>query len=478
MAEKKSEKKKTTFEKNDVVSPGVSLVEPALPQNVDMERALLGSILLEPIVLDDVLPLVRESDFYLTANQIVFRHLVDIYTSGRQIDSTILLESLQKNNDLSRIGGISYLVEIVHSVAIAAHAVAYSEIIRDKSRLRQLIHACTNIIQSAYDPAADVNELISQSEEQIFAVHDSRSNDSVVSMYNILTEVWDKIDSFEEGGALGLMTGFTDLDQMTGGLHNSELIILAARPSMGKTAFATNIADQIAIDQNKGVLFVSLEMARAELVTRILCGRAKVDSQKMRQGRITPQERRDLQTASSSMMRAPFHIDDTPSRTVSEIAAQGRRLKRKGQLDLIVIDYLQLIREDNSRDARQEQVSKIARRLKELARELQVPVICLSQLNRQTESSGDHRPKLSQLRESGAIEQDADVVMFVHREEYYHAGDKDHIEKKQLAGKAEIIIAKQRNGPTGIVNLQWESKFTQFRNLMFSRREEFEDFGS
>ncbi len=447
--------------------PELLPVERSMPQNIEMERGILGSILMDPQILDDVQPLLREDDFYLDAHRTVYHHLVELYNSGKKIDSHILMDSLTRSDDLEKIGGLQYLVEIVHSVAIAAHAPAYAEIVRDSSRLRKLIQASTVIIQKAYEPESDVNALVSEAEELIFAVHDERSNDSVSDIMEVLTETWEMVTRYKDGGAVGIPTGFVDLDEKTGGLHDNELIIIAARPSMGKSAFATNIADYIAMEAGKAVLFVSLEMSRAELGMRMLCGRACVDSQRVRQGRLTRSETLKLQEASSTMMHAPLFIDDSPSRTVSDIAALARRLKRKGQLDVIIIDYLQFIKEDGPTASRQEAVAKMSRRLKELSRELHVPVVCLAQLNRQTEDGNDHRPKMSNLRESGSIEQDADVVMFVHREEYYYQGKTEEIEKKNLAGKAEIIIAKQRNGPTGIITLQWEAKLTQFRNLAY-----------
>ncbi|MDO4583195.1 MAG: replicative DNA helicase [Planctomycetia bacterium] len=468
---------KKTRRTKKIATAAENLPQHVPPHDLDMERVVLGSVMLDPEVFDDVVMLLREQDFYLEQHQILFHEMEELSRANRQIDEMILINHLRNVKKLQQVGGVEYLAEILHSAPHAAHAKAYAEILRDKAKLRQLIHASNAILQSAYEPDVEIDKLVSQAEEKIFAVHDERSNDSVADIHMVLDEVWTKIDIFSrEGGSVGIPTGFIRLDELTGGLHNSELIILAARPSMGKTAFATNIADSVAIAQNRGVLFVSLEMARQELVMRLLCGRAKVDSQQLRRGRLSRSEKSSLQEASSQMMDAPFFIDDSPSRTVSEIAATARRLKRQGKLSLIIIDYLQLIKEDNSRDSRQEQVSKIARRLKGLAREMDVPVICLSQLNRQTEATGDHRPKLSQLRESGAIEQDADVVMFVHREEYYHAGDRDYIEKKQLAGKAEIIIAKQRNGPTDTIPLAWIAKQTKFENLASPVYQDLEEF--
>jgi replicative DNA helicase len=275
---------------------------------------------------------------------------------------------------------------------------------------------------------------------------------------------------YDSGGA---ETGFTNFDEMTGGLHSGELIILAARPSMGKTALAMNIGEHVSINQKLPVLFVSLEMSGIELADRMLCSLARVNGHRLRNGTISADDRERLIRKANEISTAPLFVDDSPSRTVSEIAATARRIKRReGDLGMIVIDYLQLIEPDNSRDPRQEQVAKIARRLKGIARELEVPLLCLSQLNRQAEDSKDHRPRLSHLRESGAIEQDADVVMFVHREEYYHRGD----ERAQFAGQAEIIIAKQRNGPIGDVELTWEADFTRFSDRAPERHNEFDDY--
>jgi len=273
----------------------------------------------------------------------------------------------------------------------------------------------------------------------------------------------------------GVETGFTDLDALCGGLHNSELIILAARPSMGKTAFAMNIAEHVSIALHQPVLFVSLEMACLELADRLLCSAAQVNGHRLRNGTISQEDRRRLVQKSTEIGSAPLFIDDTPGRTLTEIAAVARRLKRKQGLAMVVIDYLQLIEPDNPRDPRQEQVARIARRLKMMSRELDIPVLCLAQLNRQAEVSRDNRPRLNHLRESGAIEQDADVVMFVHREEYYQTNDED---RERVKGQAEIIIAKQRNGPIGDVKLLWQHDYTRFVNLEHRPYDEFESFSS
>lgn len=471
MAEERKRRRPKGESEPEMVLPA----EHTPPQELDMERMILGSILLNSDVLNDIADIIKATDFYLEQHQILYRELEEMYNASRQIDEAIFLNHLRENDKLNLIGGVEYLAEIIHSVPHTAHVKTYAQIVRDKARLRQLIYASSSILQEAYQPEVDINALVSRAEEKIFAVHDERSNDSVADIHQVLNSAWEKIQMLtKQGGSLGISTGFADLDAMTGGLHKKELVILAARPSMGKTALATNIADAVAIGQDKGVLFVSLEMAKEELAMRMLCGRAMVDGQRVRQGYLSNSDKEKMLAASSVMMNKPFVIDDSASRTVSEIAAIARRQKRRWEnegkeLALIVIDYLQLIKEDDSRDPRQEQVAKIARRLKGLARELDVPVMCLSQLNRQTEQGTDNRPKLSQLRESGAIEQDADVVMFVHREAYYKTKKKEAASEKGKAPvdntkDAEIIIAKQRNGPTGVVQLVWEAKYTKFVN--------------
>jgi len=425
---------------------------------------------------DDVALVVRPADFYADANQKLYTHLLAMHDLGLRIDATLLLERLRTGGDLEAVGGTAYLAEVVHSVPYAANAVYYAEIVRDKATLRSLIHASTEILRDAYEPTIEPREMVSRAEEQIFAVHDQRSTDQVVKIHDLLVEAFDRIDArLEHGEGVGVPTGFQDLDNLTGGLHDSEFVVLAARPSMGKTALATNMAEYVAIEANVPTLFVSLEMARLELAQRMLCSQGRIDANKFRSGFLSGEDRKKLVQASAKLGQAPLFIDDTPSRTCTEIAACARRLKRKEKLGLVVIDYLQLIQPDDPRDPRQEQVAKMARRLKALARELRIPVLCLAQLNRQTEQGKEgHRPRLSHLRESGAIEQDADVVMFIHREEYYES---DESKKKDLAGQAELIVAKQRNGPTGDLKLAFFSKYTRFEDLAQKPYGEFEQYG-
>jgi replicative DNA helicase len=338
-----------------------------------------------------------------------------------------------------------------------------------------LISASTEILRDAYDQTLEPKQLLSSAEQKIFSILDSRGSNTISSISEILHHAMDRMEARLKGEHTqgGVDTGFTELDGLMGGLHNSELIILAARPSMGKTAFAMNIAEHAAFKQRSPVLFVSLEMSGIELADRMLCSIARVNSHQLRNGTISKDDRQKLVQTASDISQGPLFVDDSPSRTVTEIAAAARRIRRREQgLGLIVIDYLQLIEPDNPKDPRQEQVARIARRLKGLAREMKVPVLCLAQLNRQAEDSKDHIPRLSHLRESGAIEQDADVVMFVHREEYYHRGE----DRDAYAGQAEIHIAKQRNGPVGQINLAWLKDFTRFEDRAPDRLQEFDDF--
>jgi replicative DNA helicase len=447
------------------------------PHNLEAERGVLGSLMLDPELCDDVALVIRPDDMYADANQKLYTHLLEMHDAGNRIDATLLVERLTSAGDLEAIGGPAYLAELLHSVPHAANAVYYAQIVRDKATLRSLIHASTEILRDAYEPTVDPREMVSRAEEQIFAVHDKRSTDHLTSIHDLLVEAFDRIDArLEHGEGVGVPSGFQDLDNLTGGLHESEFIVLAARPSMGKTALAMNIAEYVAIEANVATLFVSLEMAKIELAQRMLCSQGRIDANKFRSGYLSKEDRSKLVEASAKLGKAAMYIDDTPARTVTEIAACARRLKRKQNLGLIVIDYLQLIQPDDPRDPRQEQVAKMARRLKALARELKVPLLCLAQLNRQADAGKEgHRPRLSQLRESGAIEQDADVVMFVHREEYY-CNSREEAMEKGLVGQADLIVAKQRNGPTGDIKLAWFDKYTRFENLSQKPYEEFGEY--
>jgi replicative DNA helicase len=422
------------------------------PVDLQAEIGVLGSIVLLPDVLDDVVLIVRPDDFYDDAHRKLFTHMTALHESNKKIDPTLLIDRLRAAGDFEAIGGSAYLSKIINAVPNAAHATYYAEIVRQKSTFRSLIVASTEILRDAYDEAGDAPQLLSQAEQKIFSILDDRGSNNVQPLKEVVMQAMDRLDARMAGthAAGGCDFGFRELDSKTGGLHNGELVILAARPSMGKTAYAMNVAENVAKDQNIPVLFVSLEMSSIELADRLLCSVARVNGHRLRNGTVSQEDRLKLVDTASLLAKAPFYVDDSPSRTVTEIAAAARRIKRRlGGLGLIVVDYLQLIEPDNPKDPRQEQVAKIARRLKGLAREMAVPVMCLAQLNRQTEMGKENIPRLSHLRESGAIEQDADVVLFVHSEEYYHRGD----DQKQYTGQAQIIVAKQRNGPVGEIDM-------------------------
>lgn len=454
---------------------GGSIFERRPPCNLDAEAGVLGSILIKPDVCDDVALILRPEDFYDDANRTLFEHLLRMHDAGRKIDGTLLLEQLNASGDLESVGGEANLARIVQSTPTAAHAVYYAEIVRDKATYRSLIDASTDILKDAYDESHAAREALSHAEQKIFAILDNRGASNISDIRAVLHEAMDRLDARMRGehNTGGVETGFADLDKLTSGLHNGELVVLAARPSMGKTAFALNIAENVAMRQQVATLFVSLEMSAIELADRMLCSYAHVNGHRLRSGSLSQADRLRLVEKAAELSQAPLYVDDSASRTVTEIAAAARRIARRHKrLGLIVIDYLQLIEPDDSNDPRQEQVAKMTRRLKGLARELKVPVLCLAQLNRQAEASKDNRPRLSHLRESGAIEQDADVVMFVHRESYYLRGE----ERDQRENEAEIIVAKQRNGPIDDVPLVWRKDFTRFEDKAPERLQAFDDY--
>ena len=453
------------------------------PRSLEAEKAVLGSILLLPHVCDDVSLIIKPEDFYDDANRCIFEHFLALQNLSRQIDMALLVERLRTAGDYDKVGGAVYLAEVTRSVPTAANAVHYAYIVRDKSLLRGLISSSTEILRDAYEDGTDPREQLNRAEHKIFAILSEGQTSSVITAHDLIHEAMLRIEQREKGEhkVAGVDSGFPGIDELTGGMHDGELIIIAARPSMGKTAFALNLAEYASTQLKVSTLVCSLEMSAIELADRLLCSSARVDSHRLRNGRATIDERKKLIEAAAVLTQSPLFLDDSPSRTVLEINAVARRLKRSNKLGLIVIDYLQLIEPDNTKDPRQEQVARIARRLKGMARELNVPVVCLAQLNRQAEQTGDHVPRLSHLRESGAIEQDADVVMFVHREEYYFTPDERERERQDgnprgLLGGAQIIISKQRNGPTGEVKLHWKHEFTRFESLTNKPYDEFEQF--
>lgn len=452
-----------------------TVLEKQPPVDLQAEIGVLGSMLLMPDVCDDVVMIIRPDDFFDDAHRKLFQHFVTMHEEGKKIDLTLLIDRLKAAGDFELVGGAAYLGKIINAVPNAAHANYYAEIVRDKATYRSMISAATEILRDAYHESAEAKLVLSQAEQRIFSIMDNRSGTAFKPLKDVLHEALDRMEARQAGTHTtgGCETGFERLDEQTGGLHDGELIVLAARPSMGKTAFALNLAANAAIRQEVPTLFVSLEMSAIELADRLLCSEARINGHRLRSGTISIEDQKEMIATASRISQAPFFVDDSPSRTVTEIAAAARRIQRRsGKLGLIVIDYLQLIEPDNPKDPRQEQVSRMTRRLKGLAREMKVPIVTLAQLNRQTEASKDNIPRLSHLRESGAIEQDADVVMFVHREEYYRHGE----DKKDFEGKAQIIVAKQRNGPVGDIDLAWLKDFTRFENLAAERFQAFDDY--
>lgn len=457
-----------------------TLIDRLPPHDLEAECGVIGAMLLDPLVCDDVVEIVKPEDFYSDANRRIFRQMIEMRSDGMGIDALLLRARLEQTEELEAIGGEGYLAELVTNVHVTAHATHYANLVRDKATLRQLIHASAGILSDAYEPETQTKDLLNRAAQDIFEVCEARTKNQVSSINDVMTETFKQIDARMKGQSDGIPTGFRELDEMTGGMHPAELIILAARPSMGKTALALNITDHVAVELQIPTLFVSLEMQRIELGQRLLCSRGRVDSNKFRGQPLSSQDSQRLVEAAGILGEAPLFIDDTPGRSIAEIAAVGRRLKRQHDLRFLVIDYLGLLTPDNAMDPRQEQVAKMARRLKGLARELHLPILCLAQLNRQAEQgrSGKdrdaHRPKLSHLRESGAIEQDADVVLFVHREERYVS--REEAEDQGLQGKAELMIAKQRQGAIGDIELVWRGAFTRFMNPQDQANEDLQEF--
>jgi replicative DNA helicase len=440
---------------------GVTRLDRKPPQNIEAEQGLLGSILIENHVLDEVADFLSADDFYLERHQRIYRTIVQLHNAGvHGLDPITIADGLQKQNELAESGGADYLIELLQSVPHPGHAKYYANIIRDKSIQRRLIYACTDVLQEAYDESVDTEDLLNQAEQKVFQILQHQEAGSKIELREILLETFARIDDrlSLQGAISGLSTGFRDLDNQTNGLQPSELVILAARPSMGKTAFVLNLAEAIADRSQAGVVVFSLEQSKHELAERFLCIRGRLDMHKLRKGELDEDDRDKLLRVSQELSDLPVFIDDTPGRSMSQIAAICRRLKRKDNIRIVIIDYLQLIEPEDKRAPREQQIAQITRRLKFLAKELQVPVVALAQLNRGVELREDKRPKLADLRESGAIEQDADIVMFLHRPEMYDPADHP--------GEAEIVVAKHRNGPTGIVRLAFKRQHMQFEDFV------------
>jgi replicative DNA helicase len=438
------------------------------PQNLEAEQSILGGILLDNNALNNVLEIVGRSDFYSEAHRKIFSAILDLYEKNEPSDLITLSNILRGRGHLEGVGGEVYLATLVDGVPSAANIAYYAKIVKEKSILRGLIGAATDILHKCYDAGSDIDAVLDEAENAVFEISENKIKPAFSPIKEIVKDTFRNIEKLYEKKTLitGVSTGFQKVDEITSGLQNSDLIIVAGRPSMGKTAFAINIAQNAAIENGVAVAIFSLEMSKEQLALRMLSSDGKVDSQKMRRGFIGDVDWPKLTAAAGRLSEAPIFIDDTPAISVLEIKAKARRLKAESGLDLIILDYLQLMRGRDASAPREQEISEISRSLKALAKELDVPVLALSQLNRQVESRTDKRPQLADLRESGAIEQDADVIMFIYRDEVYNKSE-DNPEK----GKAEIIIGKQRNGPTGVANMAFLKEYTCFENLAYEHDE-------
>ncbi len=431
------------------------------PQNIEAEQAVLGAIFLEPSSLTVTSEVLIPEDFYRSSHQQIFNVMLKLNDEGKAVDLITVTEELAATKNLEEVGGVSYLSELAGSVPTAANIEYYARIVEEKSLLRRLIRTATNIAQEGYSREDEVEELLGEAEKTIMEVAQRKNSGSFQNIKDVLVATYDNIEilTTRKGDVTGIPTGFAELDRMTAGFQRNDLIIVGARPSVGKTAFALNIAQNVATKTEENVAIFSLEMGAEQLVMRMLCAEGNINAQNLRTGSLTDEDWRKLTMAMGSLSNAGIYIDDTPGVRIGEIRSKCRRLKQEHGLGMILIDYLQLIQGDGrSGDNRQQEVSEISRSLKALARELKVPVIALSQLSRGVEQRQDKRPMMSDIRESGSIEQDADIVAFLYRDDYY---DKESENKNII----EIIIAKQRNGPVGTVSLAFVKEYNKFVNL-------------
>jgi len=442
----------------------MSTLEDALrkvpPQSLEAEEAVLGGLLLDPTALDRVIEVMGPDDFYRENHRKIFLAMLALTERSEPIDLITLTDTLKARDELQEIGGATYLAELNDKVPSAANIAFYARIVKEKAVLRNVITVSGEIVSRAYTGQEDMEHFLDEAERLIFDVSEQRIRPAFFKVGDMIMDTIKTIEQLYERKELvtGVPTGFLDLDKKTAGLQPSDLVIIAGRPSMGKTAFVLNIAQYVAMQTQTAVGIFSLEMAKEQLVMRMLCAEARVDNAQVRTGSHADRHFPRLAMAAGRLADAPIYIDDTPGQNVLEIRAKARRLKRDTNLGLIIIDYLQLMRGLTTQDNRNQEMTEISRSLKALAKELNIPVVALSQLNRQVELRGDKRPMMSDIRESGAIEQDADVIMFIYRDEVYNS-------ESQEEGTAEIIIGKQRNGPTGMIRLAWRSEYTRFDNL-------------
>jgi len=430
------------------------------PQNISAEQAALGSMLLQEEAILHSIDILKPEDFYQKSHQIIFQCILDLFEKSRGVDLVTLTEELNRKNLLEKIGGVTYLTNLINSVPTAANIEYYIKIIEEKSILRNLINNTTKIISMAYEEKEDAKILLDKAEHLVFEISERNIRQSFVPIKEIIQDSYEKIEDLyhREEFITGVPSGYEELDDITTGFQPSELIVVAGRPGMGKSAFCMNIAQYISIYKNIPVAIFSLEMSKSQLVQRMLCSEARIDAHSLRKGRLAEADWAPLSMAAGRLSSSSIFIDDTAGISCLEIRAKARRLKAQCSLGLVIVDYLQLMQTAGKIENRQQEISEISRSLKSLARELNVPVVAVSQLSRAVEQRIERRPRLSDLRESGAIEQDADLVIFIYREEYYRP-------KTEKKGIAEIIISKQRNGPTGKVELTFIKEYAKFENL-------------
>ncbi|MBA2707440.1 MAG: replicative DNA helicase [Gemmatimonadaceae bacterium] len=436
------------------------------PYSEDAEQAVLSAMLMDADAVLRAGETVNDTMFYREGNRRIFRAMLSLNARGDVVDPLTLAEELSRTGDLQSAGGKDYIAFLVDAVPTSANIEYHAKIVKEKALRRRLIEVSTAIVTEAFESATPAGDLVDAAEHRIFEVNQSRGTEGFTRIKELLWPTMERIETLQRGGEsiTGVASGFKDLDEITAGFQDSDLIIVAARPSMGKTAFVLNIAQNAALDANVPVAFFSLEMSKEQLVQRLLTSEGRVDAQRLRKGRLRDDEFVRLGRAAGILSHAPIWIDDTPGMGLLEMRSKARRLKVDNDIGLVVIDYLQLMQGPTNTESRQQEISYISRSLKSLARELRVPVVALSQLSRAPEQrTGENkRPQLSDLRESGAIEQDADLVMFIYRQEMYDGPtDKDG---NSLEGRAEVIVGKQRNGPTGLVNLFFNKTFTRFEN--------------
>ena len=438
------------------------VLERSLPSSIDAERSLLGSVLVNNENYYRIVEFLRPEDFYLDSHRVIFRNMTGLMENSRAIDLITLQDELLRNASLESAGGIGYLSGLLEGIPYLTNIEHYIDIVRDKSLLRQMINSASKVISECFDQAEPADAILDQAEQALFNLSEHRTKSGFVSVAEMEEDTQKLLTKLYEDKEMitGVATGFTDLDRMTSGFQPGDLVILAARPSMGKTALALNVAQYVALKKGLPVGIFSLEMSKQQLLMRFLCAESLVDAHKVRTGYIGKDDFRQLIDALATVTRAPLYIDDSSSLTIMEMRAKARRLKAEHGLSLLIVDYLQLMSGYGRVENRVQEISGISRGLKALAKELEVPVIALSQLSRAPEQrQGDHRPQLSDLRESGSIEQDADVVLFIYREEVYKRDEENE-------GKADLIISKQRNGPIGNVKLAFLKQYTKFETLL------------